>query len=191
MTAAPHNSRLIFVTGVHHSGTTLLRHIIGTHSRVSEVAEEMWPSTEYINSALYYGGTCNNLEAGEDCFVVVKNPFNNERKLGRIKEVLKDASHLKRVDVVAIVRDPVDVAWSVEKRRGGGILGRLRESWETPLFMGRSLKQLTSHTHFVRYEDLVDHLPTEIQRLCKDLSLPYEEGMLEYYKTPMEVTNQV
>ncbi len=93
---------------------------------------------------------------------------------------------------IYMVRDPRDMGLSWKKInwwRGGGVKPGMREGvrlWKEN--QEASIRTFTDirdsgRIALVRYEDLIQNAPEELQKMCLVLGIPYAGDILEFYKT--------
>lgn len=98
--------RTIVVIGFHHSGTSVLRHIIGSHPQAHEHVPEIIPTPAQLR------GLRNQAVAAGRSFLVIKHPVNNLEDLKRAACLQRD----ENVRFVHIRRNLPDVINSLAKR---------------------------------------------------------------------------
>jgi len=154
----PHQKLKIFVTGFQHSGTSILRKIIGNHKDIQDILNEvdfravMRPNT---SPSVY----------------VMKSPNCDNR----VFKACKIASHIK---IVCIVKDPRDVLVSLEKRSGGEYhLEKFKKEWCECVQNSIAISKWP-HGYLVRYEDLFKDNYREVEKLFNWLELPYDESVI-------------
>jgi hypothetical protein len=170
--------KFLFVGGSGHSGTTLLTAMLGFHSRIYSYRDETYVfrsdlSDDQIRETL---ATIEAERTKLDVDYVCEKSPSHIRLCDHIFRLYPDAKF------VAIKREPRDVIASF-KRRGVPIKRGLH-NW---LFAYRRLLRWEAQglpVHSLKFEDLVKD-PTEIlSGICSYLGLPYEPGMLDYWKDP-------
>ncbi len=146
----------ILVTGFHHSGTSILRKIIGNHPEIFDVLNER---------------QIRHLHRWK----------NEARQSGQNKLVLKAVSFgaqflefYRQFDkAVLIIRNPFDVMASLTLRLGKTPKVEEFRRWERYA----QAYQQTNHPNLikVRYEDLFDHGYSTLQEVFKFLHLPWRK----------------
>lgn len=170
---------VIYVVGFHHSGTSLLRHILGSHPLALEIAKE------HKGNAITLQALRTEARGLDKKFVVVKVPVNNEMTLKNVRGV-KD---LQDVHFASIKRDRADLIYSLSKRERRNI---------TDAYVKRVNDQIDGvwNTSFLRdvpsitLEKLSWDTQGTLEELCRHLPLPFHTDMLEYWKTPFPYDNQ-
>jgi hypothetical protein len=204
---APGGTRLlvapVFIMSAPRSGSTLLRVILGSHSRLyappelplmhlEARAETRWIQTsikalrltnEELDHMLWDRVLADALARSGKLVVVAKTP-SNVLLWQRIADCWPDARFIfllrHPAAVVASLQASWDPAWHPD---GSGTLD------ETA---GKVLRYMTKVEearrarpgHTVRYEDLTADPETVVRRLCGFLRLRYEPGMLNYGQFP-------
>lgn len=169
---------VIYVVGFHHSGTSLLRHILGSHPEALEIAKE------HKGNAITLQALRQEARGFGKKFVVVKVPVNNEVTLANVEGV-KD---LKDVHFAAIRRDRADVVFSLSRRNQVGITPGYVQSVNNQIdgvWKGSFLSDVPTIT----LEDLSSDTRGTLEKLCHYLPMPFHEDMLDYWKTPFQYDN--
>jgi tetratricopeptide (TPR) repeat protein len=199
--------RPIFVTGLPRSGTTLVEHILASHSKVIG-GEELgrFPIIEreiggpdggslarYLTRADAEDLTALYLHLISERFGdegrVVDKSLNSSRHIGQITSLLPDAP------IIWLRRSPLDCAWSAYRTY---FLRGLDWSWNLEA-IGQHFKyedRLFAHWTgllgdrilVVNYEALVSDPDTQIRRLLKHCDLDAEPAVFEPHKTKRTVT---
>lgn len=148
----------ILVTGFNHSGTSILRKIIGNHKDIADIWLEV--SKNHILYNKY-----------PEKFVVMKAPNLN-------RFILAACRNLKNIKVIAIVRDPRDCFVSLEQRYGGRYpFATLKSEWIE--CVKNSLEvSAWPHGYLVRYEDLFKNNYEEIKKIFEFIGLNYYEEIV-------------
>lgn len=171
---------VICVVGYHHSGTSLLRHMLGSHPDAEEVAEEQMPAVYLLNDARA------RAKANGKSFVVIKKPVND---MSKKSQFLTHLSLSSNVHVVKIQRDRADVIYSISKRsihlniteqHMEKISGTIDEIYGD--FMPKSPS--------ITLEDLSSNTRGTLQRVCAQLPISFHPSMLDYWKTPFLFDNR-
>lgn len=166
--------KLISVSGLAHSGTTLTATIIGAHPNVHLIPKETyWFSKEWYA----YGDARNALDylssnVKED-YVLEKTPVH-VRYLDDIELLLPDTSF------IVTVRDPRDIVWSYYKRTNDW--DKSIEECQIDFEIIRGLRRTKFPCKVIRYEDLISNFDTTVKIMCKHIGINFNKRMLSYYK---------
>lgn len=160
----------IVITGFHHSGTSILRKVIGNHPDVYDVTDEVGEGrmTRYypIVWRIHLTATSNHK------FMVIKSPNLSNRLFRSLKSK-------KRARVVAILRDPRDVLASLKLRYGGQYsIGKFTNEF---LSCAENSLQLATYQHgyLVRYEDMFTDDFAGLKRLFDWLGLDFVNDVID------------
>ena len=197
----------VFILGVHRSGTSLLRRILDSHSKIA-----CPPETFYLrhfceihkDSATRVGlggfGVGKDNEEYRRQIAVWAARYHEAYRLGCKKERWADKTpHYVGIaheladlfgpgaQFVLVFRHPFDIVFSIYKR--GWKLGAYHEDafMRTVLYVKESLSKLADFVDlrladiFVMHYEKLTELPNEeIPRLFSFLNLPWEEGVLSF-----------
>jgi len=167
---------LIFVCGGGHSGTTLMLAILDSHKDIQSIPHET--------------GVFHRLENDEEVLIEVgkwKSKYQiSENAKYYVEKTPVHGAHIERIlklfprsKIIFMTRDGRDASLSEMKRVD--CFDAAVSSWKKinsramPLFSDPRVK-------VVKYENLVESLPSVTRDLCSFLSLDYDETMNEYYK---------
>jgi tetratricopeptide (TPR) repeat protein len=203
----------IFIVGLPRAGSTLIEHILASHSQVEGTMEladiprmvHHLQGREHSDSEPRYPAVLGELSAeqarrlGEKYLVDTQvyrtgKPFfidkmpNNFRHLGLIQLILPDAR------VIDARREPMACCFSNFKQ----LFASGQEftyGLEDIARYYRAYLELMAHWNEVlpgkilrvQHEELVDDLEGGVRRMLEFLGLPFEEGCLEFYKTERSV----
>ncbi len=98
--------KTIMVIGFHHSGTTLLRHMLGSHPQAHEIAAEVFPTPSELRVLRTQAA-----DAGRQ-MLILKAPVNNLEDLVKASRMQQDL----HVTFIYIRRNLPDVIFSIAKR---------------------------------------------------------------------------
>lgn len=198
----------IFVVGIPRSGTTLVEHILASHSNV-EATDEL-PFLERIGLELEQSGgyaqalSTLSTEQRQDYasrylkqvapyrqlkldYFIDKNP-SNFLHIGLIKELFPSAK------IINVVRDPLDNAMSVFKQyfhRGNEFsysLAGIVFYWQGYLTLMKHWEQLyPGEILHLGYEALVNHPEEKITGILEYCGLPVEPGCFRFYESDRPV----
>jgi len=161
----PRQRTKILVTGFHHSGTSILRKIIGNHTDIKDIIHEVsFREVMYPNTA--------------ERVCVMKAPNCDNR----VFRACKIAKHIK---IVCIVRDPRDVFVSLQKRSGGEYnLEKFKKEWCQCVHNSLAISKW-SNGYLVRYEDLFKNDNEEVKKLFLWLGFAYDRSIITKNKDRM------
>ena len=205
MTTSPH--RPIFVVGCQRSGTTLLRLMLDSHPHIScgpetrflddfaKLTEESWDRLGLYGFPKSYW-----YEKCAEFF----DSFQTEYAKGRGKTRWADktpryALSLDFIDslfptsqVVHVVRDGRDVVASHRDRFGYRSAVKAVEKWPRYIRAARAFGERVPTDRYleVRYEALVSDPETEMRRLLRFLSEPWDPAVLDFEDAPHDVAGR-
>ncbi|HEX2312286.1 MAG TPA: sulfotransferase [Thermomonospora sp.] len=184
----------VFVLSCQRSGSTLLRVLLNSHSRI-RAPHELHLKTVQVNLTASFTGEVmrelgldrtelehmlwdrilhHELQRSGKSIIVEKTPSNsyNWRRLQRA---------WPRARFVFLLRHPASIVGSVMNRRGGAVLEDVvAEVLKHAEGVEEARERAPGIT--VRYEDLTADPERETRRLCEFLGVEWEPGMLEYGK---------
>ena len=162
--------RPIFLVGCGHSGTSLLARLIGAHSRIYAIPGETNIAIHRNSQVLQDGmSRFQELALANGCERwVEKTP----RQINCI-DLLLECS--KNCQIIAILRDPRDVVFSLKKRCGD--LYRSIKRWAQD---NTAVLPYLSHPqcHVIHYEELVEDPAAEMIRVLPSLDQKRKEHFL-------------
>lgn len=165
----------ILITGFHHSGTSILRKVIGNHPQVYDVLHEIKPKSLAGMIAEEDWGVPN---------VVMKSPLLSDYLLGEIQKIQD------KIKVICITRDPRETWASLKQRYVDGQMTWeiFRRSW-LECTMNSMEVSIIGNGILIKYEDLFKDNYKGTQDLFKWLSLEMVPGILDTTKrrVPVEV----
>lgn len=187
----------IFVVGCQRSGTTLLRLLLDSHSRIScgpetRFLEDMerivgsdwkrlsqygFPREEWLRRiAEFFGGIQRDYAASRGKARWADKSPRYAMKLDFIMELFPDAQ------IVHVIRDGRDVAVSHRKRFGYWSSVKSSVKWPRYVTEARAAgKRLPARQyHEVRYEDLVERQEATLRALMDFLGERWEPGMADF-----------
>lgn len=203
----------IFVTGLPRSGTTLVEHILSSHSRVV-AGGELGHATSEIDSALASGGGQGwdavsveerraiarrieeRMRRAADCVDgrITDKSVNTWFAIGPILEMFPEAR------VIVLRRDPLDNLYSIYRNKFSdgthrfaydlGDLGRYYRAFEEILaFWRENCPNLNGSSGLleIQYEKLVAAPEAEIRALLAACGLDWEESCLKSHENPRRV----
>jgi len=129
----------ILITGFHHSGTSILRKVIGNHPQVYDVLHEIKPKCLADMMSEDWGHPS----------VVMKSPLLSDYLLDEIQKIQRE------IKVICITRDPRETWASLKQRytKGQMTWDKFRRSW---IECTINSMEITTGGHglLVKYEDL-------------------------------------
>lgn len=164
----------VFIVGCGHSGTTMLRHVLGMHPRLYAVP--------YESRIFFHSGFKIRLAEWAWSMAAVAN--------GKTRWVEKTPAHihcLKRMlddypdaKILLLIRDGRNVAVSLKKRWGD--FERSVERWVED---NRAGEPYWNHPRVMKlkYEDLVTDYERHIRGICNFISEPFDESLLRFSRT--------
>jgi tetratricopeptide (TPR) repeat protein len=203
----------IFIVGLPRAGSTLIEHILASHSQVEGTMEladiprmvHQLQGREHSERAPRYPAVLAELSAGEALrlgekyladtqvyrsgkpFFIDKMP-NNFRHLGLIHLILPNAR------VIDARREPMACCFSNFKQLFASgqeftysleDIGRYYRAYLE--LMAHWEQVLPGNILRVQHETVVDDLESSVRRILEFLGLPFEPGCLEFYKTERSV----
>jgi len=158
-------SNFIFVTGHQHSGTTILRKIIGNHKQVYEYYDE-----KPFDKILSLFKTENKGE-----FVVGKYPDLLDTELESISRTI-DLTNLK---IICILKDPRQVLVSIRKRNPNIAVSDFLKRWERIAQNCIELSEKDNRCILLKYEDLFGQEFLKIKETFRWLGLEYDHNIID------------
>lgn len=166
---------VIFILGCGHSGTTLLRKIIGNHKNILEINYE---------SYIFYTKE-----------IIKFDEWNNDRKLYNKKWICeKTPKHIYKIDmiyeyindpkIIIIIRNGLDVITSLLQRYGNVNIALNRYINDNYQWLLHKNKE---KFHIIKYENLILNTEIELQKICHYLNEDYDYNMINYVKNPFEL----
>lgn len=170
--------RPIFLVGCGHSGTSLLARLIGAHSRIYAIPGETNIAINRNAPVLQDGmRRFQELALANGCERwVEKTP----RQINCIDFLVECSMNCQ---IIAILRDPRDVVFSLKKRNGD--LGRSIKRWAQD---NTALLPFLSHPqcHILRYEDLIENPVDEMTKAMSFLGEVFEESQLSFHEKKVQ-----
>lgn len=196
----------VFITGTRRSGTTLLFQALSGSSKLwcrnelHEIHSLLFDEVEAVSKLdhrLDQAGLALPAEPasadGKPTERFSGRMGETAHRAGKVRWCLKDpevsgyldqyASSYPNAQFVIIVRDPWAVARSFLERGTSCSWFSAGERWG---------KEVAQQLHFqrdhrdrtllIKYEDLVERFPHELQRVCEFLAIPMEESLKRYYE---------
>jgi len=201
----------IFIVGMPRSGSSLIEHILASHSAVygngevdiiPRIAGHIIPQM----TGLPDPQGINNL--GQEAFTQIIEQVLRELRSYCLKnkpritdKTLRNYAHIglihllfPRATIIHCVRDPMDTCWSILRQHFGGILPYCYDQIALGRFYCR-YQQLMHYWHTVlpneifdvQYEQLVKAPEATIRTLLEYCGLPFEENCLAFYQTKRAV----
>lgn len=170
----------VFIVGCGHSGTTMLRHVLGLHPNIYAVPYE---SRMFFHSGFkirlaetVWGMTAVSLGKGR---WLEKTPAH----IHRIDHILRRYPESK---ILLLVRDGRSVALSLRKRWGD--FERSVERWVED---NRAGEAYWSHPRvkMLKYERLVEDYENQIRMLIEFIGEPFDGAVLDFKKSAGEEGN--
>lgn len=168
---------IIFVVGFHHSGTSLLRHMLGSHPDAFEVAREQKATALHLQEARVAA------QAEGKKYVVMKRPVNDAKS----REAMDKWEHAPGVYFVTISRDRADVIYSLSKRSRREVDEVYASNMHNNI--EHTFDGFMKDSPAVTLEALSSETERTLRTLCDQLPMPFHEDMLDYWKTPFPYDN--
>jgi Sulfotransferase family len=214
----------IFLGGLHRSGTSLLRGILGSHPDVAIYPSDLplwtqfyeqyrtqnlnsWETRKQLLDEINAHPKAENLIGLIDKVEDNLNQLSNKRSInfgviveqllreyakaqGRSRWGLKtpyneffaDAifSTYPKAKIVQILRDPRDVAVSIQSRGWSKTLKKTCKEWKQSVRLARSHSQNYSGSYIaIQYEQLVSDPETIVRQVCQVVELDYSPDLLQ------------
>jgi hypothetical protein len=198
----------IFIVGTHRSGTSLLRRILDSHGRIACPPESFFLAhyTRMIEDRLTFEGLENLGFQRDEALKGLRRGasyFHEAYRLAKGKSRWADKTpqyvqHLEtlytlfgpRTQFVIIVRHPLDVAFSIWKRRwtfGPSTGDRVVDAANYVLRCGRAQLEFRrrhpQRCHTIHYDQLVRQPEQTLRHLCTCfLGEPWDENMMVHHR---------
>ncbi len=205
MSAAPAGP--IFVVGCQRSGTTLMRLLLDSHSRISCGAETLFLSdmerivtSDWSRMARFGFSQQYWLDRIADFFGGMQREYAANR--GKQRWADKSPEYAMHIDFIGrvfpdaqfihVIRDGRDVAVSHRKRFGYWACVKSAVKWPRYIAAARaSASKLEPGRYYeVRYHELVGDLEQTMKRVFAFLGEEWEPQILEYDKQPHDVADR-
>lgn len=160
----------IFIVGCGHSGTTLLRQVLGAHSKIYDIPYE---SRFCFDEKPERQIACfNRLTVCEGKTRWVEKTPRHIHCIPQLLERFPDGR------ILIILRDGRDVACSIRDRKGSIQQGILR--WIEDNLAGEKYWN-HPNVHVLKYEDLIDDFETTMRAVTDFIGEEYEPAMRDYH----------
>ena len=183
----PGRRRYLLLIGAPRSGTTLLAAMIGRHTDVGMLNEDVGRGFRKIMSKPLTGNKLcvpNQIRMSRRGL----SRFRWLKKLGLVHEApksrfcIEDYLELPNLKVVAIIRDGSDSISSMVAR-GRNRLSKAARRWSEAMITIYQLRERYRNRVFVLvFDDLILQPENSMRKVCEFLDLPFEERMLEGHK---------
>ena len=169
----------IMVLGFHHSGTSLFRHVLGSHEQAHEHVAEIIPTPAQLRSLR------SQAAAAGKRWLVIKSPINTLGDVERVACLQADEA----IDFVAIRRNLADVIFSLAQR-----FGCAAASLESEVQAYRDVNRSAFMSGpriaaTIELEELTRDPQATIEGVCDALGLSYSPAMLAR-PSPVTLNNQ-
>jgi len=162
---------MIFIVGCGHSGTSLLRKIIGNHKDVYCIP----------NETSLFKKPDNFIKTELDKYDKYRKNENKkyicEKTPKHVEEIDKIYTFVKTPKIIVIVRDGRDVISSLKKRYGSTEQGLWRWIHDNNAWLNHPNKK---DFHVVKYEDLIKNKVNVISNICTFLQIEYTDEIFDY-----------
>jgi hypothetical protein len=183
----PGRRRYLLLIGAPRSGTTLLAAMIGRHTDVGMLNEDVGRAFRKIISKPLTGNKLcvpNQIRMSRQGL----RRFRWLKKLGFAREApksqfcIEDYLEVPNLKVVAIIRDRHDSISSM-MARGRNRLRKAARRWsEAIITIYRLRERYRNRVFVVVFDDLILQPEKSMRKVCEFLDLPFEERMLEGHK---------
>lgn len=197
----------IFLVGCQRSGTTMLRLVLDSHSRIScgpetrflpdlrRIVDSDWPRLARFGLpredwlrriADFFGGVHADYAAGRGKARWADKTPLYALSIDFVTEVFPDAQ------IVHVIRDGRDVVVSHRKRFGYWSAVKCVVKWPRYIRTARAFGATLppGQYHELRYEDAVGEPDKSLRALFEFLGEPWEPGVLEYADRPHDVAGK-
>lgn len=161
----------IIVTGFPHSGTTILRKIIGNHPKVHDIGRECY---QIDKKHLREAKQKNKGKQHPTTHIVIKGPWGS-----KVFQKLESYSDYK---VVCILKNPLDVYASLAVRFKDEKMPQKYnfEHWEefAKIFIQKSTSTMYKNIYFVLYHDMFDQNYFTLKKLFSWLDLTWKDKVV-------------
>ena len=153
----------ILIVGLPHSGTTLLRRMLGSHPQIVEHCKESLPFDRYKSNSLH----------------LYKLPIDSDDLLSRVFT----CSNAHRI--IHIQRNYDDLISSMQRRFPNVPFSQSQADHK--VFLRDNLRKLAHIT--INYEDLVENPRDVLTSICCCIGIRFHERMLFFHLNPCNITN--
>jgi len=198
------NKTVVYILSSSHSGSTLLDLILSSNSEASSLGEFFQVPRKFKDKkvicklcghdCIYWNNFRKHLKKykgrkyHDAAFDLFKTPIliDSSKNMKWIKE--KTRSKNVNVKIIKITR--YGLATLLKKRKSSGVTegsikGWVKSNKKIDSFMSKFNK---SERLFVKYEDLCASPSDVIGRCCEFIGMPYEDDMLDFWKTKHHIT---
>lgn len=172
---------IIFIVGCGHSGTTILKKIIGNHKNIYSIDQETGVFAQHKKSKDQE--IIKSLE-NLDKRIELNKKWICEKTPGHVYGIEKIFQLIKNPKIIVIIRDGRDVVASLNKRYNN--LDKSINRWIEDNMVWLHSKYKDSF-HLLKYEDLVKEPQIQLQKICDYLPEEYDNNMLNYKKEKIEL----
>ena len=166
-----------FICGCGHTGTTLLGRILGSHSKIFLIPEELgiFLANRHFNIDQITAPYLKLAESEQKPLIIDKTP----RQIWHVDYIRRVWPNSKFI--ISTRNGPSTIA-SLLKRTENFDSARNRYRDDSMM----SLRQKNcKDVFFSKHEDLLDKTPYHLDKIMKFLELKYEPSMMDYWKTPI------
>jgi hypothetical protein len=202
-----HNKPFIFITGAPRSGTSLVTKVIGAHSDIAMVMENIFENRKRHWSQAAFWNDINTLKKQVFSFYgqfdesIIGNKVCTPDVWSE-DDIIRFCSIFNTVKIIFVVRDPRAVVVSRYKREDySKVYNEAAKENMVLDFSNRSRTYLSSwiislRTYYklcetfpndvslVYYDDLVKEPDNQIRRLFKNINVEYRNEISNWYKIP-------
>ena len=168
----------VFVCGCGHTGTTILGRMLGSHSKISLIPEELgvFLANRYYRRDELIAPYLERADANGEHIIIDKTP----RAVWHVDYIRRVWPNSK---FIICTRNGPDTVTSIFDRTKDFDSAMNRYSDDSIM----SIRQIDCDDVFLsRHEDLLDDPEKHISSILNFLGVEYEKSTIEYWKTPIE-----
>ena len=171
---------MIFIVGCGHSGTTILKKIMGNHKNIYSINQE---TGLFIRHNIKEEDIIKNLE-DLDKRIELNKKWLCEKTPGHVYAIDKIFKLIKLPKIIVITRDGRDVVASLYKRYEDFDKSVNRWIVDNTEWLNNSYKD---NFFLLKYENLVKEPHIQLKKICDYIQEEYDNNMLNYKKEKKEL----